>query len=66
MRGLKFKSGGSSRGYPVKYKRRQVNSYLLKLDFEKTYDPVNWFFLSKTLSHLGFNKKNGKAELKIG
>lgn len=30
---------------------------LLLLDFEKTYDRVNWRFLKETMAHMGFSEK---------
>lgn len=29
--------------------RKKLNGVVLKLDFEKTYDKVNWSFLQQTL-----------------
>jgi hypothetical protein len=39
--------------------RKKLNGVILKLDFEKTYDKVNWGFLQQTLRMKDFLEKNG-------
>jgi hypothetical protein len=39
--------------------RKKLNGVILKLDFEKTYDKVNWGFLQQTLRMKDFSEKNG-------
>ena len=36
-------------------KRKKQSGILLKLDFEKAYDKVNWDFLQQTLRMKGFS-----------
>jgi hypothetical protein len=36
--------------------RKKMNGVVLKLDFEKTYDKINWFFLQQTLRMKGFSE----------
>lgn len=38
-------------------KRTKVNGYLLKLDFQKAYDMVDWDCLQETLQFRGFGNK---------
>jgi hypothetical protein len=33
---------------------KKLNGVILKLDFEKAYDKVKWFFLQQTLGTKGF------------
>jgi hypothetical protein len=35
----------------------KMNGVILKLDFKKAYDKVNWSFLQQTLRMKGFSKK---------
>jgi hypothetical protein len=37
--------------------RKKMSSVILKLDFEKAYDKVNWDFLQQTLRIKGFLEK---------
>jgi hypothetical protein len=37
--------------------RKKMSGVILKLDFEKTYDKVNWEFLQQTLRIKGFSVK---------
>jgi hypothetical protein len=37
--------------------RKKMNGVILKLDFEKAYDKVNWSFLQQTLRMKGFFEK---------
>jgi hypothetical protein len=37
--------------------RKKLNGAILKLDFEKAYDKVNWGFLQQTLRMKGFSEK---------
>jgi hypothetical protein len=37
--------------------RKQMSGVILKLDFEKDYDKVNWKFLQQTLHMKGFSEK---------
>jgi hypothetical protein len=37
--------------------RKKLNGAILKLDFEKVYDKVNWGFLQQTLRMKGFSEK---------
>jgi hypothetical protein len=37
--------------------RKKLNGVILKLDFEKTYDKVNWGFIQQTLRMKGFSEK---------
>jgi hypothetical protein len=37
--------------------RKKLNGVILKLDFEKTYDKVNWGFLQQTLRMKDFSEK---------
>jgi hypothetical protein len=37
--------------------RKKMSGIILKLDFEKTYDKVNWEFLYQTLRIKGFSDK---------
>ena len=38
-------------------KRSKKKIFLLKVDFEKAFDNLNWKFLFDTLEHMGFGKK---------
>jgi hypothetical protein len=38
-----------------KMHRKKLDSVIIKLDFEKTYDKVNWSFLQQTLRMKGFS-----------
>jgi hypothetical protein len=38
-----------------KIHRKKMSGVILKLDFEKAYDKVNWNFLQQTLSIKGFS-----------
>jgi len=38
-------------------KKKKKNGVILKLDFEKAYDKVNWDFLQQTLRMKGFAPK---------
>ena len=42
--------------------RRKMNGVILKLDFEKAYDKVNWLFLQQTLRLKGFTEKMMKVD----
>jgi hypothetical protein len=35
-------------------RKRKVKTMLFKIDFEKAYDSVNWKFLAKAMSYMGF------------
>jgi hypothetical protein len=37
--------------------RKKMSGVILKLDFEKAYDKVNWKFLQQTLRMKGFSEK---------
>ena len=37
--------------------RKKLNGVILKIDFEKAYDKVNWSFLQQTLRMKGFSTK---------
>jgi hypothetical protein len=37
--------------------RKKLSGVILKLDFEKPYDKVNWNFLRQTLRMKGFSEK---------
>lgn len=37
--------------------RKKLNGVVLKLDFKKAYDKVNWSFLQQTLKMKGFSPK---------
>jgi len=37
--------------------KKKMNGVILKLDFEKAYDKVNWSFLQQTLRMKGFTEK---------
>ena len=38
-------------------KKKKIPGTLLKLDFHKAYDSVNWSFLELVMSKLGFGRK---------
>ncbi|XP_021971305.1 uncharacterized mitochondrial protein AtMg01250-like [Helianthus annuus] len=38
-------------------KKRKKKAFLLKIDFEKAYDNVNWHFLLSMMSQMGFPEK---------
>jgi hypothetical protein len=39
------------------YKEKKMSGVILKLDFEKVYDKVDWNFLQQTLRIKGFSEK---------
>jgi len=42
--------------YSLKSRKRQANSYMaLKTDITKAYDRLEWSFIEKTMTHMGFN-----------
>jgi hypothetical protein len=39
--------------------RRKQSGVILKLDFEKAYDKINWTFVQQTLRMKGFSSQSG-------
>jgi hypothetical protein len=39
------------------HRKKKMNGIILKLDFKKPYDKVNWEFLQQTIRMKGFSKK---------
>jgi hypothetical protein len=39
--------------------RRKQSRVILKLDFEKAYDKINWTFVQQTLRMKGFSSQSG-------
>ena len=42
--------------------KKKMNGVILKFDFEKAYDKVNWLFLQQTLRLKGFTEKMMKVD----
>ena len=38
-------------------KKKKIPSTLIKLDFQKAYDSVNWAFLKMVMEKIGFGRK---------
>ena len=43
--------------YKMAEKKKKIPGTLIKLDFQKAYDSVNWIFLKQVMEKLGFGRK---------